>query len=689
MDAVTPLVLGVIASALSETSDSLLGRIRQILMMLSCFALATFSIEYLFDTPILFSAGLFTSAFGFIMLGAIGSRYASIAFASLLIAVYAMLGAAQSVDLVTQPALLLAGAGWNSFLTLIWQVLWPNQPLQQSLAHLFSTLERYLDAKARLFEPVSGFSSHARRLEMARLNTGVVGALNNTKQTLQFQIRRGRSQKANRYLKLYFLAQDIHERISSSHYRYDELGEKFRYSDILFRFHWLIRKQADACCQLGEAIRHGRSYEHRPEVTQAMEDARDSLANLRSEHNPKWLESLTALKFLLRNLTTIERHLQNADNPDLSEEQDTELANNEARSIRDMWQRLRSAMTPDSQLFRHAVRLSVSLTIGYGVIQAFELDRGYWILLTILFVCQPNFVATRQRLFQRMAGTIGGLLLGVPLLYLFPGQEGQLVLMVVCGVAFFATRATYYGWATGFITLLVLFCFSQLGEGYVVILPRLGDTLVGCILSALAVRFILPDWQAHHMPAFMAEAVSRNRDYLDQNIVQYRHGKKDNLAYRSARRAAHNADAALSSAISTMLQEPGKYHAAVDESFRMLVLNHALLGYISALGAHRDRLGDHQIHLLVSEAHGAIYVRLEQVRAILLGQSQVEVQSCDSSLDLKLGKWREQEDEITKLVLQQLYMIHRMLDEMLLLVQKIVGCEDVAPEPPDNSATLY
>lgn len=85
----------------------------------------------------------------------------------------------------------------------------------------------------------------------------------------------------------------------------------------------------------------------------------------------------------------------------------------------------------------------------------------------------------------------------------------------------------------------------------------------------------------------MAEAIDANKQYLAQIIGQYRIGKKDSLSYRIARRHAHNQDAALSAAVTNMLAEPGRYRAAADESFRFLTLNHALLSYISALGAHR------------------------------------------------------------------------------------------------------
>lgn len=43
-----------------------------------------------------------------------------------------------------------------------------------------------------------------------------------------------------------------------------------------------------------------------------------------------------------------------------------------------------------------------ALCAGYAFIQFTGLQHGYWILLTSLFVCQPNYNATRHRLALRI-----------------------------------------------------------------------------------------------------------------------------------------------------------------------------------------------------------------------------------------------------------------------------------------------
>ena len=670
---ITPLILGVIAAALAESDDSFTGRIKALILTFICFAVAAFSIEILFNTPWAFAVGLFVSTFGFIMLGAIGPKYASIAFGSLLIAIYAMLGAHESTNIWFQPLLLLTGAAWYYFMSMIWQIFWPLQPVQQSLATVFLQIANYLDAKAKLFHPVTNLTPQPMRIEAAKLNAATVNALNACKATLLSRSKRGHIDgPSDRFLNIYFIAQDIHERVSSSHYRYQDLATEFERSDVLFRFKYLLESQAQACRDIAHAIRLGNEYTHTDQSILALAELQNSLGYLEEQQQSHWKRLLAQLTYLFNNLATVEKQLSDINNPDAERLEEDVLDDTNPHTLKAMWQRIAANLHKDSMLFRHALRMSIALTVGYGIIQAFDIDRGYWILLTTLFVCQPNYSATRQKLTARVIGTLAGLLIGVPLLTFFPSQESQLVFIVLSGVMFFAFRINNYGYATGFITLLVLFLFNQLGEGYAVVLPRLADTLIGCVLAVGAVLVVLPDWQSKRLHKVMSDAIDANKQYLGQIIGQYRIGKKDNLSYRIARRQAHNNDANLSSAISTMLAEPGKYRTAVDESFRFLTLNHAMLSYISALGAHRTRIEDEAIHQLVLDAHRCIHQHLD----VLHQQLHQHCEECDlssiddSNLEQRLNEWRDEDDHSARMVLQQLHLIYRMLPELHSLASK-------------------
>lgn len=246
--------------------------------------------------------------------------------------------------------------------------------------------------------------------------------------------------------------------------------------------------------------------------------------------------------------------------------------------------------------------MSLLLCTGYVFIQLTGLQHGYWILLTSLFVCQPNYNATKRRLALRIAGTLAGIVIGLPLLWLIPSIAGQLLMIVISGVLFFAFRQSRYANATMFITLLVLCCFNLLGEGFEVAIPRIVDTLIGCGIAWMAVAFIWPDWRFRRLSSVIERTLNANCRYLDAILVQYHQGKDNRLDYRIARRDAHNGDAELASVVSNLSAEKNVSVRLREDAFRLLCLNHSFLSYISALGAHREKITHQPMLQLMDDA---------------------------------------------------------------------------------------
>lgn len=599
-----PLTLGVVAAALTDLDDRLAGRLRNLLITLVCFFVASASIELLFPYPWLFAIGLTTSTCGFILLGALGQRYATIAFGALLIAVYTMLGTSMYDAWYQQPALLIIGAVWYNLLTLIGHLLFPIKPLQENLARCYEQLANYLDAKANLFDPDAESDADLPWVDVAMANSTLVTTLNLTKASLLTRLKGDRGQRGTRRtLHYYFVAQDIHERASSSHVQYQALSQQFRHSDILFRFQRLLAKQARACQQLAQSILLRQKYLHSPRFEPAFSRLEEALSRIAV--TPENRELTRALSHLLKNLRAIDAQLANIESEQSLASDQTEensLSDDRLTGWSDIRLRISRHLTPQSALFRHAIRMSVVLCVGYAFIQFTGMQHGYWILLTSLFVCQPNYNATRRRLALRIIGTLAGILIGLPILYFVPSLEGQLILIVISGVLFFAFRTVQYAHATMFITLLVLLCFNLLGEGFEVAAPRVYDTLLGCAIAWAAVSFIWPDWKFRQLPAIVRKTLNADCRYLDAILVQYHQGKDNGLPYRIARRDAHNSDAELASVISNMSADPQADKTIQEAAFRLLCLNHTLLSYISALGAHRERLENAAVLDLLNDA---------------------------------------------------------------------------------------
>jgi len=665
-----PLTLGVVAAALTDLDDRLTGRLRNLVITLICFFIASASVEVLFPWPWLFALGLTVSTIGFILLGGLGQRYATIAFGALLIAIYTMLGVSLYAHWYQQPLLLIAGAVWYNVLTLTGHLIFPIRPLQDNLARSYEQLARYLELKSRLFDPDLDDDNQAPLYELALANGQLVSTLNQTKASLLTRLRGDRGQRSTRRtLHYYFVAQDIHERASSSHIQYQALRDQFRYSDVMFRFQRLLSMQSIACQDLAKAILLRTPYQHDARFERAFTHLDAALDRVRASGTAP--EQMKALGFLLNNLRAIDAQLATIESEQSPSQTNSEtenvLADDSLHGFDDILSRLSRNMSPESALFRHAVRMSLVLCVGYAFIQLTGLQHGYWILLTSLFVCQPNYNATRHRLALRIIGTLVGVALGLPILWLVPSLEGQLILIVVTGVLFFAFRNVQYAHATMFITLLVLLCFNLLGEGFEVALPRVVDTLIGCGIAWLAVSFIWPDWKFRNLPRVLERAVDANCRYLDAILEQYHQGRDNRLAYRIARRDAHNRDAELASVVSNMSTEPKVTAEMRETAFRLLCLNHTLTSYISALGAHREKLTTAEILALLDDAVCYVDDALHHQPA-----DEQRVQQALSGLAARIHHLDPRPDSKEPLVLQQIGLMISLLPEICRLQKQVM-----------------
>jgi YccS/YhfK family integral membrane protein len=675
-----PLFLGIIACALAETDDNWQGRVNALAVTLVCFSVAAFAVELLFPYPYLFVTALALASFCLTMLGALGERYGAIAYATLILSVYTMIGVDQRGGEVSnfwhEPLLLVAGAAWYGLLSILWQALFSNQPVQQALARLFRELGLYLKLKSSLFEPLRQLNVEARRLELAKQNGRVVAALNAAKEIILHRVGNGRpGSKVSRYLKLYFLAQDIHERASSSHYPYNALAEAFFHSDVLFRCQRLLRQQGVACQRLSESIQLRQPFIYDDSFAEALGDLHASLEHLRIQSNPAWRGLLRSLRALAANLGTLDRLLSDASNPDnLADARDSSLLDRSPRSLKDFWGRIRQNLTPTSLLFRHALRLPLALVVCYAMVHLIHPTQGYWIMLTTLFVCQPSYGATRRKLGERIIGTAIGLTVGWALFDLFPNPVVQSLFAIAAGLVFFVNRTTSYTISTAGITLMVLFCFNQTGDGYGLFLPRLFDTLIGSLIAGLAVFLFLPDWQGRKLHKVLANTLTCNSNYLRQILQQYAQGKSDDLAYRLARRNAHNADAALSTTLANMLMEPGHFRKEADMGFRFLVLSHTLLSYLSGLGAHRDTvLPESERVQLIEGAGERLAQSIEEIAGGLAARVPVEVHSdAEEALANELEQVPEDVDEGQRLVQTQLALICRQLGPLRSMAAHLI-----------------
>lgn len=582
--------LGIVAGAIAEPDDSLSGRIKSLLLTLACFWIATLSVQLLFPYPWLFAAGLFCSTWFFIMLGGLGKRYSSISFGSLLVAVYSMMGAAQAPTIWFQPVWLCTGALWYGFISLCWLRATPNKPLREQLAQTCFSLARYCTQKAWLF-PSSADEQPSIHQKLAILNVDCMASINLCQEMIARRTEHP-DQELQQLIALQAINEQIHERITSSHYLYNRLKEDVHSNRLLDGFREQLRQLGSAVQQLGYATLMNNHYEVSPGLLWGMQALGDQL-QFSHEKTPFSASTVNALRFLQKNLQEIVTLLDHADetiNASVKQQNKSHKTNVKSDAISAV-QQIWSHLSFKSPLFRHACRMSLCLVTGYGLLALFDIKQGFWVLLTCLFVCQSSYTATRRRLFQRIAGTCCGLLLSLPLLWFSPTPGVQLILMAIAAILFFAQLRSNYSLAVIFITLYAMTAFGLLGvEEKSIILPRFVDTLLGSILSFGAVTLLWPEWQFQRIPELLAKATRCNSEYMKAIVSALQTSNQDS-SFNQKRIAAHHADSALAQAWVNMQTDPKQQRRYTKLCAALIYRNHSLLSYVSALGIHQELHG--------------------------------------------------------------------------------------------------
>ncbi len=669
--ATIPLTLGVVAAGISDIDDRFSVRIMNLIYTYIGFFITAASVQLLFPYPVAFAIGLIVSCLGWILLGSLGRRYATIAYGCLVVSVYTMLGVHLFEDWYLQPALLVIGAAWYGLISTISFLLFPVRQLQDQLSSSYHALGSFLFAKSNLFDvDMTPASYQQSMIDLALENGKLISLFNNLRVALVTRLKGDRGQKdTRRSLQYYFVAQDIHERADSAHIDYQKLAKVFQHSDILFRFQRILTIQGKACQDLAQCIRHRTRYTHNKRFKHSFENLRLSLEKLRKDNLYDQVR-INALFALYQNLKSIDAQLQNLEterNLQLinAQQAENQLKDDDLKGVNDIIIRIKQHLSPESVLFRHAVRLSIVLFIGYVFIQLTNISYGYWILLTALFVCQPNFNATKRRLYLRIIGTLIGIIVGLAVIYFIPSLEGQLVMLVLSGVLFFELRSKQYAQATAFITILALINFNLDGSAFAAGLPRFVDTVIGCALAWFGVSFIWPDWKFRRLPRTIQRSLQAQCQYLAEVVMQYHQGRNNALNYRVVRRAAHNNDAEVASLISTLATEPNIDPTQKTLAFEFLCLSHTFLSYVAALGAHREQIQDQEVLSLLDQA-------LDDIQGALLRDEvpDLSAQNMLSTIRQRLSR-NDENDQKSLIILQQLSLMLSILPRLSMLKQSL------------------
>lgn len=672
---IIPVTLGAIATALTDFDDRLSIRLRNLIYVCILFFTVSSILELLYPYKLFSILYLTLSSILLILMGALGQRYATISFGTILLSIYTLFGLGEYSAWYMQPSYFVLGAIYYGLSSIIFYLLKPTQAIQDNLAQSFFQLAHLFRIKAELFDPDNSAKVEQLLYDLSLQNNQVVQSLNLSKRTLLTRLKASRANKKTiESLEHYFLAQDIHEQATSNYLHYQQIQQQFSRTDLIFRIQKNVRFLALACDRVAQSILQQQEYSPDPEHQYALAQLQLSVQDWINTH-PNNVE-VKNLQLILKNLSTLHEQLNRLNKQTQTIEDTTHpllaeinLLDDDIQSLTDLWLKLKQHLSPQSALFRHAIRIGFVFAAGSLLSLLPFAKHGYWILLTSLFVCQISYFATKSRLKLRTLGTILGVLLGVPLLYLVPSVEGQLMLTIIFGVSFFYLRSKKYAMATLMATLMVMLIFNLKGAGYSIMLPRVIDTLLGCFIAWFAVSFIWPDWNFRNISNNIKRNLESNLEYFAAVVQQYQNGRNNSIQYQNSRRTAHNAQIELSNMISSLSTEPNPDAELVQTAFRYLVYSHSQLSYISALGSHRLQLNEPILLGLMQSCQQILNLTLIQQQDLDELGLQKKLQEIE-----QLSVQSDQADHLV-LILKQLSLLLETLPELVRLKNQLLALE--------------
>nr|WP_255702511.1 FUSC family protein [Salinimicrobium sediminilitoris] len=240
-----------------------------------------------------------------------------------------------------------------------------------------------------------------------------------------------------------------------------------------------------------------------------------------------------------------------------------------------------------SGIFRHSFRLAVTIMIGYTIGALLPFQNPYWILLTIIVIMRPSYGLTKSRAKDRIIGTFIGGAIATAMVFLIQNPIVYGILGVASLVISLSMVQKNYKASATFITLGVIFMYAILQTDVLsVITFRILDTLVGAILSYVAMRWLLPTWEFVEIKKSIKKSVQANKDFFHAVTEYYQQKGKIPTSYKIARKTAFLETSNLNAAFQRMAQEPRSKQRETDKSYELVVLNHRFLASLASLSTY-------------------------------------------------------------------------------------------------------
>lgn len=650
------IALGAFLTYPSDIPSSIKHKINGILVAAFTVASMNLIINLVQPYPWLFYPILVFLIFLLSMISVYGQRATMVSFSGLLAISLAFAHLHTGWEIVQYSGLLLVGGLFYLVVSLVFFYLRPHRYIELQLAQCILITSKYLKLRGDLWE----LNSDRKAITKKQLHFQV--ELNSIHENIREVLIRNRtnigSSNQNRKMLITFISLvEIMELAIATSFDHNKLHEKFdAHPQVLGTYQNLAYELAYCLKKVGESIEDKAKYTSKHNLLNDLQQLELAISDyekqLQNEGTTEGVLMLTNMLYYAEKqaekIKTIERaFIQEIPSNELKgRDKDLEkfLSPNTY-----LWSTVIENLSFSSTVFRHSLRLTITIVVGFIIGQILPFQNTYWILLTIVVILRPGYGLTNERTYHRIFGTLlGGAIAFSVLIFVHDTTITAILAIIAMLLGFTYTPSNYKIGAT-FVTIYVVFIYAILTPNIAdVVQYRILDTLVGAVLAFLANSFIWPSWEFINVPTYLQKAISANRKYLQEISVLYNKKGEVTTSYRLARKEAFVEIGNLMASFQRMIQEPKSKQDKLQQVYKLTVVNHSLLSSLASLGTYIQSHKTTQASQAFNEVVNAVLQNLD-ASILILNNNESEPINLDLVNDninkrfIELKKIRERE----------------------------------------------
>jgi uncharacterized membrane protein YccC len=454
-----------------------------------------------------------------------GNRWPQISFATLFMMIVTLEEHFTPVQALVNASWILLGGLWYTYWATFVSRLLVYRIERQALAESVFRCAEYLLARSAFYDLDANLDECYRKLIENQI--AAVERQDAARDIVLRNLPKLRSGKldARRVMlfNLFINVVDLHEMFVGAHTDYPLVRNTFGGQDILIFYRDLMRKTALDLEDIGLAVLQNRPARARINVKAELRAIEYELDQMRRHDVPqKNPEAYSAVSAAFRRLWSATRLIdkmrrQTRHDPSITEtviRVDPTLSRF-VSSRRVPFMQIFSNLTMASPSFRHALRVTIAVGVGFWLGRLLPLTNAYWIVMTTVIILKPGYSLTKQRNVQRIIGTAIGCTACVGLILVVKDPHVLLVAMFACMVMSYSLLLFNYTASVVFTSAYVLLMLHLLAPGGMRLIgERAIDTAVGCAI-AIAASHLFPYWEYRLMGKQVRDMIGAMRNYLE------------------------------------------------------------------------------------------------------------------------------------------------------------------------------